>query len=129
MWQRVVFLIGMFAVAVSLIGGGVDRGGWMVPASVPVASAAMAAAYRAWVLRIEAQPQGLVVVNWFRLIRLWWPEVARCGTDDDGLWVRRTDGSEVRAAAFQHGGRAFTFARKPAAAAAAELERLRREYQ
>ncbi|WP_250038392.1 PH domain-containing protein [Paractinoplanes maris] len=121
--------IGLVALAVSLIGAGVDRGGWLLTAAVPVASVAMAGAGRSWALRVEAQPHGIVVVNWFRVIRLWWPDIARCGTDDEGLWVRRADGSEVRVAAFQYGSRALTFARRPSAAAAAELERLRKRYQ
>lgn len=119
----------MFVLAVLVISAGVDRGGWVLFAAVLVAGAVMTAGYRGWALRIEAQLEGLVVVNWFRVIRLWWPQIDRSGTDDAGLWVRGTDGSEVRAAAFQHGGLPFGFAREPAVAAAAELERLRAEYQ
>lgn len=129
MWQRVMFPVGMLALALLLIGGGVERGGWLLPVSVLVATAGMAGAYRGWALRVETQPHGIVVVNWFRVIRLWWPQIDRFGADDEGLFVRKTDGAEVRVAAFQHGSRAFAFARSPAVTAAAELERLREDHQ
>lgn len=123
-WQRALpaaaFLMGA---GVSLAGIG-DAGPWW-PACLAAAMTAAAGGMRALRLRIEVRPDGLVLVNWVRTVRVPWPEIARIGHDDDGLWVRRRDGTEVRASAFQHGSRAFGFAREPARAAAARLERLR----
>ncbi|BCJ47268.1 hypothetical protein GCM10010168_71430 [Actinoplanes ianthinogenes] len=117
---------GLGTLSAVLIAVGVRRGGWALPLSLVAVAAALVGAARGWVLRIEAGPQRLVLVNWLRVVAVRWAEVARCGCDDDGVWVRRVDGSEVRASAFQHGSRALRFARKPAVAAAAELERIRR---
>lgn len=118
---------GLGASTAVLAGAGFDRGGWLLPFSLAAAALTAAAAARSWALRVEVGHKEVVLVNWLRVVRLPWSEVARCGHDEEGIWVRRVDGSEVRASAFQHGHRALGFAREPAAAAAKRLETIRRK--
>ena len=126
LWQRLMPTVALLVLSVMAGGAGVDLGGWLLPAAVGAASLGMGLAVRSVMLRVEARADGLVLVNWFRTVHLPWGEVARCGSDEDGLWVRRRDGSELRASSFQHGHTAIVIARAPAEAAAARLENMRK---
>jgi hypothetical protein len=108
------------------VGVGLDGGGWWLPVSLVIAAAGVGLAVRGWLLRVEVHPDELVLINWFTTVRLRWHDVARCGHDGDGVWVRRADGRELHASAFQHGHRAMRFARQPALDAAARLEKIRK---
>ncbi|XVU29911.1 PH domain-containing protein [Actinoplanes sp. CA-054009] len=126
LWQRALPVVGLLCLAALVVGAGVDLGGWVAAFGAAVVPVAVAGMVRGWALRVEAGEGGLVLVNWGRTVRVPWVEVARVGHDSDGVYLRRRDGREVRASAFQHGSRAFGFAREPARVAARRLEELRR---
>ncbi|MCU7728373.1 PH domain-containing protein [Actinoplanes sp. KI2] len=127
LWQRVMPTVALLALSLISAGAGADRGGWLWPVSFALATVGLVGVGRSLALRIEARPEELVLVNWFHTVHLPWAQVARCGFDTDGLWVRRDDGREVRASCFQHGRVAFDFARVPAKTAAARLEQIRKQ--
>ncbi|MBU2663984.1 PH domain-containing protein [Actinoplanes bogorensis] len=128
-WMRVLPSALFLLLAVVLIGGGLDEGSWLVPGGLATGAVAVAVAVRVWVLRVEIRPTGLVLVNWLRTVRVAWPEIYRCGTDDEGVRIEMADGRQLRASAFQHGTRAIAVARKPAREAAKRMEEARRRHR
>ncbi|WJK40656.1 PH domain-containing protein [Solwaraspora sp. WMMA2056] len=125
-WQRLMWFLALSAASACLLAAAVDEEGWTVLAASSGAAVTFAAAARSVFLRVEAHPEYVVLVNWLRAVRLPWPEIDRFGHDDEGLWVRRRDGTELRASAFQHGHSSPGFTRPPVVAAATRLEKIRR---
>lgn len=124
-WQRVLAPAVLVAFTVLALPSALPAGGGWLGLPILAGGAGVALAVRCWTLRVEIGPAQLLLVNWFRTVRLPWGEVVACGHDDTGIWVRRTDGTEVRASAFEHGRRALSVARRPAEAAAARIDIMR----
>ncbi|GLW35069.1 hypothetical protein Areg01_80050 [Actinoplanes regularis] len=117
----------LLGLSVMTAAGGVDEGGWLLPVCFAGAAVGMVGAARSLALRIEVHPDELVMVNWFRTVHLPWTRIARCGCDEDGLWVRQNDDGLIRSAPFQYPSVTFGFVRRPAETAAARLEKIRRK--
>lgn len=121
-----MWFLALSAGSLCLLAAAVEEGGWTRLAASSGAAVTFAAATRSVFLRVEVHPQHIVLVNWLRAVRLPWPEIDRFGHDYQGLWVRRRDGTELRASAFQHGLTALGFSRRPTAVAVTRLEEIRR---
>jgi Bacterial PH domain len=97
----------VFHAVISLLGS-IGAAFWIIPVSWTTVSATPATigflfvAVRLWFLRVEAHPRDLVLVNWIRTVRVPWRAVDGFRHDDRGIWVRRTDGADVRMSAFDH---------------------------
>ncbi|MEV6487130.1 PH domain-containing protein [Actinoplanes sp. NPDC051633] len=97
----------VFHAVVSLLGS-IGGAFWITPVSWTTVSATiatigfLAVAVRLWFLRVEVHPGDLVLVNWIRTVRVPWRTVDGFRHNDRGIWVRRTDGADVRMSAFDH---------------------------
>ena len=125
LWQRLAQLLALVALAVFLLAVGLSQQGPARYVAEIAGAASLVVAGRGWTLRIVVGPDAIGLVNWFRTVVIAWDDVA--GFRYDGrLTVRTGDGQRVVVSAFADARRAFAFARRPGAEAAAELEGLRR---
>ena len=124
-WQRVAQLSVLLGLAVLLLAAALSRSTPARYLAEVAAAASVFAAARGWTLRVVVGENHLLVVNWFRTVVIAWDDVTGFGYDGR-LTVRLRGGDRVVASAFSDARRAFAFARRPGAEAAAELEELRR---
>lgn len=127
LWQRLLNpLAALLPGTLGVTWCAVTGGAWWA-AAVPLALAAGWLSWRLWAARVEVHPDELVLVNWFRTLRLPWGQVRKVDTDADGVCVALRDGRIVSVSAFQHGHEALGFARTPARRVAARLDAIRRD--
>ena len=116
-------LLGGFSVA--LVVGGTEEGSWALPVCVAGAALILAVAGRNDRLRVELRPQDVVVVNFWRTLRIPWQQVEGFGYDS-GSWVRTTEGRQHTITAFAPPPGALPSAERWARRAVQEMERARR---
>ena len=97
-WQRLI--IGALGVALAggLAVGGVDDGGWILPACLAGSVLVLAGTWRNDRMRVELG-RAVVVVNFFRTLVVPWSEIDRFGYDGEA-WVRRRDGRQHEISVF-----------------------------
>ena len=119
-WQRL--MVGAIGVALAggLVVGGVDDGGWILPAALVGSVLVLAGTWRNDRMRVELGRE-VVVVNFLRTLVLPWAEVARFGYDGEA-WVRRRDGRQYGITVFSPAAGTLPFVERSCRQAVATME-------
>jgi hypothetical protein len=123
-WQRVVVTAVGTVLATLLVVGGMDDGGWMLPACLFGSAVTLAGTWRQDRIRVELG-QGVVVVNFWRTLVLPWAEIERFGYDS-GAWVRRRDRRQHAITAFSPPAGSLPFVERAARQAVQAMEDARK---
>ncbi|MBG6096277.1 PH domain-containing protein [Nocardioides luteus] len=67
----------------------------LVIVSVPLVLILGVALVRNWQVRLVADDEGILVVNWIRTHHVSWNGLAKVWSDDSGLWLRADDGRVI----------------------------------
>lgn len=99
--RRVVYSVG--SLVASVISALLLFGdGWLAVPTAVFGVVLLAAVVRVWFLRVEIHPDELVLVNWFRTVRVPWSAVEEFRHDHRSISVRLTDGAEFPMTAFTY---------------------------
>jgi hypothetical protein len=120
---RLPNVLGFLALAVVSLGGHLQEEGPLSLLALAGSGLCVAAAARAWLIRIEMYDDRLVLVNWTRTVAIPWTEVAKSWADEKCLHIRTTDYDDYKVAAFRYDNGLYRGIRREAGQVAVRITR------
>ncbi len=112
------------ASAATLVVGGIDEGGWVLPVCLLGGALVLTGTWRQDRMRVELG-RDVVVVSFWRTLVLPWREIDRFGYDS-GAWVRRRDARQHGITVFSPPPGSFAFVDRRCRSAVASMEAIRK---